>query len=553
MKMKNSILVSSILLLSLSAQAQSPADTTSAINRTVLVESVYNPVLASSEKRSFLPEEPQPSTTRQPVTYADEVQSDVRLTRNPLATPALALTQDPFMPGYLRLGYGNYNHLDGMGLYRFQAGKRDAIDLSAVLTGWNGSLPCEGLGLLADGSERWKGYRNDLDVHAGWQHEGKTNVVTDVDFGRYGRSFIVTNPALVSDQTSLWYGASVALAGALADLGLHTKAGYGIRTGFHQWHNSSWFGFSMPNVENHVSLGLDYGYRFDRYGRIEVSMDNDWLAYRNLTSFDTYYSLRLQPRWVYGGRGWTSSVGFNMDVQNTVSRSFQMSPECHFTLTPSDFIRIDLVVDGGRDLQTFRDLYALTPWWTSDGQLRKAYTYVNAHLHADARVTEGLHLGVHGGWRSMADAVFATDGVANGMKSARLVNADATVWTAGGHLTYALKDIFNAGADVTYNGWGKVEETLLAYAPQLEAKANVRARIIEGLHAQADFRYCMRHEVMGVRKPAVADLGLTVDYAVGQHLSVYATGANLLNRTYSLYPIYPAEGIRGLAGVVLKF
>ena len=47
--------------------AQTANDT---IRRTVLVESVYNPVLASSEKRSFLPDEQPPVTNREAVVYA---------------------------------------------------------------------------------------------------------------------------------------------------------------------------------------------------------------------------------------------------------------------------------------------------------------------------------------------------------------------------------------------------------------------------------------------------------------------------------------------------
>lgn len=555
--MKKPIIAISLVLLSLSAQAQSQADTTSAINRTVLVESVYNPVLSSSEKRSFLPVEQQPKADRQPVVYADEVQSGIRLTRQPLMPSPLTLVSDTLRPGYLRLSYGNYNHLDEAALYRWQAGSHDVLDLGATMTGWNGKLPYSGLGILTDDEDSWSGHRNDLDLHGGWAHDGSTRINVGFDYGRYDRSYLAVSAPLVSGsnhQTNHWYGASAALSGSLGSFGSSIPADYGIRAGLHQWRGDNWLGMAIPYTETHTNIGLDFSYRLAGRGRIDVSLDNDLLSYTHLLDYHNYNSTSLTPRWVCEGRKWSSSLGFNVDVQNTGIHTFQLSPECRFALAPFGFMRLELTVDGGRDLQTFRDLYVISPWWASSEPLPKAYTYVNTQLNVDARLAEGLHAGVRGGWRNTDNALFVISTAENGNLYAGLVGSDACVWNMGGHLTYAWKDAFSMGMDFTWNGWQDVaDEALLAFAPQMIWDANVKTRIIDRLYAKADFRFVQRCAVQGERVPSVADLGIMVDYAFNSRLSIYAQGCNLLAQTFSLTPVYPSEGIRGLAGVVLKF
>ena len=61
----SALMLTLLMVLPSALAAQTAASDT--IRRTVLVESVYNPVLASSEKRSFLPDEPQPATHREAV------------------------------------------------------------------------------------------------------------------------------------------------------------------------------------------------------------------------------------------------------------------------------------------------------------------------------------------------------------------------------------------------------------------------------------------------------------------------------------------------------
>mgnify|MGYP006864422162 CR=1 FL=1 len=67
--MKRYIILLTTLLATLGAVSQNTNDT---INRMVLVESTYNPIIAGAVKRNFIPEEIEPSMKKETIVYADE-------------------------------------------------------------------------------------------------------------------------------------------------------------------------------------------------------------------------------------------------------------------------------------------------------------------------------------------------------------------------------------------------------------------------------------------------------------------------------------------------
>ena len=549
--MKRIHLYSIMILLSvLPAAVQAQNDT---IRRTVMVESIYNPVLASSEKRSFVPEEQLPVANREEVVYADAVHDPGNLLREPFGSGVTRLRQERLLPAYLRLGYGTRNNVDVLGLYRASLGRRDVLSLGASVMGWNGMIPFQGLAAPVD-SGTWKSLRYDTDARISYAHEGSTRFGLSADVGYYVRNHLVANPLMLfatDQQNSLTYGGD----GYLSTTFGNSPFGLGFRGGYHHWQNSAWQGDTLANAENHIQFDADVAYRLRKGGRLQLSLTNHYLRYHQLQP-DTlgHYFLGIRPQWVLEGKHSTLALGLNVDVQPADSQSVHVSPACRFTLTPAAPVRLDLIVDGGRDLQTFSDLYRLSPWWTADVPLRRAYTYVNARLHTGVRVAEGLHFGFGGGYRLTDDALFATERITRGLLFTGLENHRAQVWHAGADASYEWRDLFRLTTDFTYYGWLGVSDVpaLLAFAPQMDLSAALRTRIVRGLTANAAFRYRQFCDTGAGRRPAVADLSLRADYALNPVISLYVSGENLLNRQSGLCPAIPAQGIRAVGGLVLK-
>ena len=522
------------------------------IRRTVRVESIYNPVLASSEKRSFLPEEQQLVTNREKVVYADESHDPGNLSRDPFGSGVVALRQERLLPAYLRLGYGNRNNVDALGLYRATLSRNDVINVGASVKGWNGNIPFKGLTAPVD-SGSWKSLRYDTDAQISYAHEGHTRFGLAADAGYYMRNYLVANPLMAFDtdqQNCLTYGANGYISTSLKKVPLNV----GLSGGYHRWQNSAWQGMDAANAENHAELDANLAFRLKKAGRLELALTNDYLAYSNLPDTVGHYFLGIHPQWIFEGKWGSIALGLNADVQTTDSLQAQFSPNCRFTLTPAAPLRLDLIIDGGRDLQTFRELYCLSPWWTADIPLQRAYTYLNSRLHAGVRVAEGFHLGFGGGYRITDDALFATEHVKRGLLYTGLVNHDTQVWNANADISYEWKDLFRFTTDFTYYGWLGMDDTpaLLAFAPQMDWNTSVRARIIRSLHADAAFRYRQFCDTGAGCKDAVADLSLKADYAFNRIASLYISGENLLNRQSGFCPAIPAQGIRVVGGVVLK-
>ena len=523
------------------------------IRRTVMVESIYNPVLASSEKRSFVPEELQPAVNREAVVYADESHDPGNLLREPFGSGVVSLHQERLLPAYLRLGYGLRNNVDVLGLYKASLGRHDALGLKASVQGWNGNIPYKGLKALPIDSGTWKSLRYDADVHLGYAHEGQTRFGVNADVGYYTRNHLVANPLVAYDtelQNSFMYGGDGYLATDFRTIPLE----FGLKGGFHRWQNSVWQGSTVADAENHAELDVNLACRLKKVGRLELAVANDYLSYSNLPDTVAHYYLGLNPRWVFEGKHGGIVLGVNVDVQNTDSQQVQLSPNCRFTFTPSAPIRVDLIIDGGRDMQTFRDLYRLSPWWTADVPLQKAYTYVNARMHTGVRVGEGFHLGFGGGYRITDDALFATERVTRGLLFTGLVNHKAQVWNAGADASYEWKDLFRFTTDFTYYGWLAMNDAplLLSFAPQMDWNTHVRTRVVRGLHADAAFCYRRFCDTGVGRKESVADLSLKADYAFNRFASLYVSSENLLNRHSGFCPAVPAQGLYVVGGVVLK-
>ena len=537
------------LLLALPTAVQAQNDT---IRRTVMVESIYNPVLASSEKRSFIPEEQHPIANREKVVYADESHNPGNLLRDPFGSGVTNLRQDRLLPAYLRLGYGTRNNVDVLGLYRASLGRHDVLNLGASVMGWNGMIPFQGLTAPID-SGTWKSLRYDTDARISYAHEGRIRFGISADLGYYIRNHLIANTLMVHDtdlQNSLTYGGNGYFTTSLGKLPLEV----GVSGGFHRWQNSAWQGDTIANAESHIEFDADLAYRLKKAGRLELSLTNDYVTYKNLSDSIGHYFLGIHPQWVFEGKHNTLALGVNVDVQATDSQNVQVSPNCRFSLIPTAPLRLDIIFDGGRDLQTFSDLYRISPWWTANVPLQRAYTYLNARMHMGIRVAEGLHFGFGGGYRMTNDALFATERITKGLLFTGLENHNAQVWNVGADASYEWKDLFRFTTDFTYYGWSGVSDalTLLAFSPQMDFNAAIRTRIVRNLHADAAFRYRQFCDTGVGHRDVVADLSVKADYVLNRIISFYATGENLLNRQSGFCPAIPAQGIRVVGGMVLK-
>lgn len=544
--MKNQILFSLLFLLPLCSNAQTTSP--DSISRTVTVESVYNPVLVSAEKRLFLPEDQQVEIEKSAAVYADNVQNISSFSRTPLFAKGVQLEEAKNYPGYLRLGVGNRWNVDALAALRHNLGKSNVVDLWMSHDGHKGNIPYE--------DTKWKSMLYNLETGASFTHKGKTGpmVKAELDAALHTYNYIVTNSqqAVVDRQKARNLGGALTIAGEWKDFTPERDANYFGAVDFHQWHQGSWMAADESVNEDHLSI--DFGGKMDTGSRSAASLGvaSDVMFYNNQGGYADYFSFAVNPSWKVERSAWSFKAGLHVDFQTDEMRPAQVAPDFRFSIKPFDFLRVNLSADGGRTVRSFKELYAISPWWGGEKQLRQSFDLLNSRLQLDARIIDGVHVGAWGGYRIVKDGVFATTLKTNGLLYTGLLNQDATVWNMGANAVASWKDVVTLTASVDYFSW-RSEASVLEFAPEEDLKLNACTRIMDKLYADATLRYLRFVSVDGVRQPSVADLGLGARYTVLDNVSAFAKIENLLNRYSGLTPVYPQQGIHMLIGASLKF
>ena len=119
------------------AQTQ-PKDTT--VNRTVVVEQQYIPDIMDANKVNVLPKVEEPTVSKKAVEYATFASPAQTIPASTMQPYTGKETRRNATPGYVRVGYGNYNNLDLFGNYLFNFSDKDRLNVNFQMDGMKGKL-----------------------------------------------------------------------------------------------------------------------------------------------------------------------------------------------------------------------------------------------------------------------------------------------------------------------------------------------------------------------------------------------------------------------------
>lgn len=543
--MKRYISLLPMLLAAAIGIAQNANDT---INRMVLVESTYNPIIAGAVKHNFIPEEVKPSVNKEEVVYAEEGIGLTHFDRQAQTAKAVDVASEKGTPGYAHLGYGNYNNLSALAAYKLQLGERSGLALKAHSDGWNGNLK------LVE-NIKWRSYLNDAGLDADYTMQlDKATLNAGVGVADYTYNYLAySTPNGGTDaQNAYDLDAYLNIKGVVKE---HYH--YHAAISYTHFNRSTHFAYNTRNSENHLHSETTFGMDLYEWGMASIGLRYDLLTYQGLADYHNYGSFGITPKWEYQYGKFEFIGGFNMDFlagKHTL-HPIQLSPECSISYVPNKVFTALLTLDGGRDIHTFGNLYELSPYWASANQLRPSYTFLNARLEGGVRIFEGLHLHIGGGYKIVSDALFETAMDSLGVVYSGITNHDAQVATVDGAISYNHKELVSLSAKGAYYHWMmKGDRALLARAPQLDASFDARVRIIPNLYAYTNLRWMMFTDTKVMpRERDIIDWSLGANYALNKHFSFFLDAHNLLGHRHSYYTGYPSQGFNVMAGAIVKF
>lgn len=544
--MNRFISILSVLLTAVMATAQTtPGDT---INRTVLVESTYNPIVANAVKRNFIPEEVVPSINKGAIVYADKAMPITRLPHTALPAQNVAIAQEKSFPGYLHLGYGNSHNLDGLAAYHLQINPKHSLTLHADANGWNGNFK------TFDNSWWYSHlYRTNAEARYRFTHnQGELGAAFTTGYSAFNYlTTAVLDPTsgLTDLQRTGRLGGSLYAKGLISE-----RYHYDVNTAYTYTSQRAYIGIDAPHSEGHVHTQATVSTNLDKYGVASLSLSDDILSYAPKGSYKLMHYFTFTPQWSISYKRYHFVAGLNLDLSNSSYARIKASPACSITYNSAKSFDLSLLLDGGHCLPTYSYLESLSPYWLRTAALQSSYTYLNALLTGNMRLTEGLHLTVNGGYRVIDSAIFETTTDEANIRYTSFENRDAQLVHATTKVNYDYKQQVNCFAQATYNQWIVKDRTVLGHAPQLDVHTGIRVKFLDAFTAHSDIRYILFTATGDkAREASVLDWGLGVRYTLNTHWSFFLDGHNLLNHRHQLYAGYPAQRTNVLAGAAFKF
>ena len=567
MTMKKIALIASMGLLSLSA-VQAQQDST--LNRTVVVENLYNPTVMDASKINVLPKVEEPTVPKTNIDYATSIRP-VSVWNYQAMQPIVREWQpDAAYRGYLRAGYGNNGNVDARLGYLWDISKKDRLNVAASLDGWNGDL-------ASLYNQDWESRLYNTKVGLDYRHAFKkvnfmlggafrSQVFNFVDYKDYidyegdipsgatgpypGRSFL-------DRQRQTLAHAYMGFASNDKDMPIQFQAEVGLKS----------FKEKYPVMrhleatkETNFYVAGDVWKQFEKGYRLGLNVRYDNYAYADEMA-DDRTALEFNPYYFLQNDDWKVRLGAHVDVVGIVYRDNKVyvSPDVKVEYTFSDSYVFFAKAGGGRQTSSFYELAEMTPYFY-ESYLNPTYMTLDAALGLKASPANGWWFLLSGGYQIRENDVCLNLGQGYPFWYASNTYGKTNVFYGTAELKHNYKDLLDFSLKGTYYHWeykngvwdgGNPANSALSLKPELEINAEVGFKPIQGLRVNLGYEYVKRCNDMA--GDPISNLYLGADYALLKNLSVFAKFNNLLNKEYVASYAYPAQKLNFLAGVSLQF
>lgn len=563
--MMKHVLLSGLMLCALAVCAQ---DT---INRQVMVERDYQPVLENAKKLTMTPRRVETTIEPAQVSYSTYSQSlPIGTSILPLGCSEVKFSAPSPMRGYLE-GNAGYIHSKLDFLYTLRETRDIVMDLYARHNGQWGLRTWE---KSVAGMSFCKSF-SPLDVY--FTVEGQNRF-----YSRYGRYYDGDNGLTIDcinqfqphDWQTLW--------DVHTNVGLRAAKGEEIQYCIETGYNTT----IVPSqvAEHRVMSHAMIEWQGDiHHAGVDIRVQNAFMTLDKDSSpigaDDIYrdrHGIRITPYYEYvrdrvrlhAGVHLDMNIGRGQFLSNTENLSFAPSPDVSFEyrIVPSWLLLYANAI-GSFGYGTLDGYYDSNLYLgVRDGIISQhvcGYVPVDADLGFRIKPCAGLLLDIHARYAyRMNQLVWFAGAEAQDMS---YFYSDWQQWTVGAEVTYHYRDIIHILASGHYYKWIQQSmESPLARTgvevydrPSWDAHLRIDANIDRKWSLYSDNVFVGSRIALTATediqlKPTI-DLSLGVQYAVNRWLKCYAQLNNYLNRHHDIFYGYQSQGINGQIGVRWEF
>lgn len=534
------------LLLSTSIYAQEQKND-SLLNRTVVVEQEYSPLIEDATKINVLPQVEAPSVENRPVEYSMEVMATKQFPYEQMNNYTATEQQPMAKPGYLRLGAGNYGKVDFYGNYLFNLSDNDKLNIQADLNGHNGSFK------RYNGPGEWDSYF--YRTRAGVEYAHAFNKVTLQAGGHLG----VSNFNLTSYSRQRFTSGDVQMG--VKSNKPSEKYQYDIRTALLLYQRAH---DQMPQKETILRTNADFTIQLTDEAQlvgIATQIDNNFVEKRNYSTID------LNPYYRKQSDNWQLKLGAIIALATNYGEAFYLSPDFRFDYQTSKNSALYLQATGGRRMNGFRELEQCNPYAKITTPYESGFEQLNASIGYKMGSDTGFYMHLFGGYQMLKNELLAVfDNITEDdvyyatfftyLPDPAFKQYDLNNFYVGADLAYYHKQLFGINASVKYQGWEK-KESMEAYCyllPQLSANIALQLNPINGLQCEAGYQHIGYTKNATIFMPdSYGNLYLKANYTLFNGIGIYACANNLLGNNNQLYVGYPTEKANFIGGITIQF
>lgn len=536
--MKKNILLALAIATSATLFAQEDS-----LRAVVNVENDYAPVVTKATKKGFTPQSEQETSN-----------TPLALEFSKSATPFKGFTserdvvellpgQKESYPGYVRLGYGTGNNVDGKISYQYDITERDNVKAMASIEGFSSNI---------DGPMcKWDSRMFNSWVSADYSHRFD-NLILGVG-GNFENSVFNYQGYDIADKQNYKkfdIGANVAsqLAGPFA---------YKLGIGFARNHSKHTMDSPDSRAENKLYINGLLSHELDDEDLKNINLGFDIKNYtysgpatpKNIlqADFNPYTDIYLGESRLH--------IGAYVNYISSNGSKFAIAPDLGIECALTKALSLYTTIKGGRTTATFDAMEQITPYWINFAE-KPAYTI--ADITAGTRIThENLAIDLYTGYAYTKDdfmnyAFDVTDLFSNRfMMVSAIAQENTTQMYIGANASYDHEGWLKVGANSRYTYWRCDEKHLLGTKPEFELGLNAESRFLDDFYITLAYNFATyNYDAPSKNKH---ELNLRTSYKLMDRYGAFIEGNNLLNREYVKYAGYYEQGINILLGLSAAF
>lgn len=521
----------------------------STLNRTVVVENEYNPTVMDASKINVLPKVEEPAVVKKGIEYATALRPVGVWNGEEMSPIVREWERGKAKRGYVRAGAGNYGNLDVKAGYVWDITKKDRLNVAASLDGMNGALKDEH-------DNDWDARFYSSAINVAYRH-GFKNVDLHLGGGFQSRVFNYYTPTQIP-ECFLFYPEGDKQHHTLGDFHVALRSTdeamplqFALQTGF-QYFKQKYPAVTDENsTEKMVHTIGDVWGNLNEVQRVGIKFKMDNLFYSN-NLMKNYTSLELNPYYAINEDSWKLHIGAHVDWITGNESGIDVAPDVHAEYIFSDSYIFYLKAQGGRQVNDYRTLSRISPYWGLWKQLDATYVPLDATLGFKASPVNGLWFNIFGGYQIREQELFCTLLPVIVYAYTDFIQEKGKIGYGGAEVKYGYKDRFDVSLKGTYYSW-KVDdyaERLLNMKPEMELNFKANAKVMEGLNIKLGYDYVKRK---GDNVDPINNLSIGATYALLKDISIFMDVNNLLNKQYYYENAYPAEKLNILGGLTFRF